>query len=138
MPFTDAKIANRQSFDSIGQLLNSQERMRDGGNYDSVWLPGAPPTSHCRRDATLTVTLTDAGVDGDFAKTEDNATVTRSFTVTVTPIRPTISSPGSTAADRHQEGTQTGNDSVEILIGRSIQRACNRKAANPTVRQVLV
>lgn len=46
MPFTDEKIANRQSFDSIGQLLNSQERMRDGGNYDSVWLPGAPPQRH--------------------------------------------------------------------------------------------
>ena len=72
--------------------------------------------------ATITVTLTDAGVDGDLATKEDNGTVTRSFIVTVTPIRPTISSPGSTTASqrpRIEWSSVPGAASWQVWIGNS-------------------
>ena len=44
------------------------------------------PTADHNGTTTITVTVEDAGLDGDFNTTEDNLTVSQSFDVTVTPV----------------------------------------------------
>jgi hypothetical protein len=51
------------------------------------------PVTNSRGSAVITVSIEDGGPDEDLSTTEDNLTTTRTFTVTVTPIRAVIISP---------------------------------------------
>jgi hypothetical protein len=52
-------------------------------------------------EATITVVVTDGGLDGDLSTTGDNASVTRTFTVTVNPVNdaPTLDQPDNVVID---------------------------------------
>ncbi|MFM7866603.1 MAG: hypothetical protein ACKPHU_20530, partial [Planctomycetaceae bacterium] len=54
------------------------------------------PTADLSGTAVITVTVTDGGLDGDLATTGDNLSVTKTFTVTVTPVNdtPLLDQPG--------------------------------------------
>ncbi|MFM7166558.1 MAG: hypothetical protein ACKO3T_15070, partial [Planctomycetaceae bacterium] len=59
------------------------------------------PTARTTGVSTITVTVTDGGLDQDLLTTADNRSFSRSFSVTVQAIRPVITSPiGSTPAQR--------------------------------------
>ena len=62
--------------------------------------------------ATITVTVEDGGLDGDLSTTDDNATVARSFDVTVNPVNdpPTLAAAGLTME------TPVSEDSCSISL----------------------
>ncbi|MFM8474903.1 MAG: beta strand repeat-containing protein, partial [Planctomycetaceae bacterium] len=59
------------------------------------------PTANQSGSAIITVVVTDGGLDGDLSTTGDNASVTRTFTVTVNPVNdvPTLDQPSNVLID---------------------------------------
>jgi hypothetical protein len=87
------------------------------------------PTADLSGTALITVTLEDAGFDGDFATTADNRSSTTTFTITVTAVNdaPTLDSiPNSTISEDASEQTVNlsgisagGGESQPLLVTAS-------------------
>jgi VCBS repeat-containing protein len=85
--------------------------------------------------ATITVTVTDGGIDGDLSTPADNATMTRSFRVTVNPVNdsPTIDLPTDVTVDEDTAAQTLTLTGIAAGGGESQPLQLTVSSANPAL-----